>query len=88
MASIMCPSGHARTHTIQATDVKAKVFTLWVAAIGTITTSGLDGIVFIQVCYCVSVGHCNVFLHLVKGYGIALEHAHSIPGGVCVYIHY
>jgi len=88
MASIMWPRGHARTHAVPATDVKAKVVTLWVAAVRTITTLDLDGFVFVQVCYRVSVGHCNLFLEVVKRSDIVLEHAHSVPGDVCIYIHY
>ena len=88
MASIVCPSRHARACAIPTTNVEKKIVTLWIAAVRTITTTGLDGIVFVQVCYCVSVGHCNLFLEVVKRPGIVLEHAHSIPGDVCIYIQY
>jgi len=47
MASIMCPSGHARAQAIPEADVEEKVVTLWIAAVRAITTTSLDGIVFV-----------------------------------------
>jgi len=87
VAGIMWPCGNARTHAVPATDVTAKIVTLWVAGVRTIATSGLDGFVFVQFCYRESVLHCNLLLYVVKMSGIVLGHAHSIPGDVCIYIH-
>ena len=74
--------GQARTQEVPATDVEAKVGTLWVAAVRTVTTSGLDVFVVVQLCYCVSAGHCHLLLDVLKRSG----HAHSIHGDVCIYI--
>ena len=87
--------GQARAHAVPETDVKAEVGTLWVAAVRTVTTSGLDVFVVVQLCYCVSVGHCHLLLDGLKRSGhchLLLDvlkrsgHAHSIHGDVCIYI--
>ena len=75
--------GQARAHAVPETDVEAKVVTHWVAAVRTVTTPGLDVLVFVQLCYCESVGHCNLLLDVLKRSG----HIHSIHRDACIYIH-